>query len=271
MDDATDLSKIDTTNLGWRVQQLRLRCGFQQKEFARIAGVDAGFLNRLEHGAPNRSRPKAKTISKLLDALGATPAEREAVFHTEVPRLTPEEISKEVADFTQHAEDDDDPMMLIDEHWYRWYMNRIARRVLEFDDYDYAGIIGENILQSYLDPASPFYSHFPDHERAHYFTQRMLAFRAFYAGQQFDRWYLEVVARVKQIPLAAQIWDQLDAVDYPVFLHRQPVRFTNGDRRTFFLDGQLNILMRNPRFAVLTFKPQDEEARQLLDSLRADK
>lgn len=76
MDDALDLSKIDTTDPGWRIQQLRLRYGFQQNEFARKAGIDAGYLNRLEHGAPNRSRPKAKTINKLLDALGATPAER---------------------------------------------------------------------------------------------------------------------------------------------------------------------------------------------------
>lgn len=189
------------------------------------------------------------------------------MFHSEVPRLTPEQISTQVADFTRYAEDEADPMILIDEHWYRWYMNRMARRMLEFDSNDYAGTIGEHMLQSYLDPSSPFYSRYPDDERVYYFTQRMFTFRAIYAGRQFDRWYLEVVARIKQIPLAAQIWDRPGVVASPTFLHRQSVRFTNGDRRIFSIDGQINVLMRNPRFAVLTFNPQDEAARELFDRL----
>ncbi len=268
MSDIQEQRKTDTTDVGWRLQQLRIRRGLQQKEFARLAGVDAGFLNRLERGSSRRSHPKPNTVNKLLDALGATQAEREAVFHAEVPVLTAEEISAQVAEFMLYAEDNSNPMVLIDEHWYRWYMNRMARRMFDLSGTEYAKTLGEHVLQSYVDEASPLYERYPVADRFYYFTQRLVAFQTLFADQQFDSWYLEVAQKITQTSIGAQVWHHPAVTGLPIFLHQQEVRYTNPDNATFSVDGQINILLRNPRFAVITSKAQDEQTRELLDSLQ---
>lgn len=268
MGDNGELSKAATTDVGWRLKQLRLRRGLQQKELARLAGIDGAFLNRLEHGSQQRSRPKTDTVNRLLNALDATPAECVAVFHAEPPALTPVQIEAQRAEFSQHEEDDSSPMMLIDEHWYRWSMSRMARLMFELSDGEYERTIGENFLESYVYESSPLYTRYPDEDRTYYFKQRLITFQTLFASQQFDNWYLEVAQKITATPLGAQLWHHPGATVLPIFLHHQEVRFTHSGYGVFSMDWQVNILLRNPRFAILTFKPRDAETQAFLDGLR---
>jgi transcriptional regulator with XRE-family HTH domain len=257
-----------TADLGWRLQQLRLRRGLQQKEFARLAQVDAGFLNRLERGASRRSHPKPDTINKLLDALEATTAERAAVFHTEPPPITQAEIDAQVAEFASLSEADPQPHVLVDEHWYRHYMNGMARHMFGLSDAEYQTSRGEHVLQTFIDPSSPLYSRYPDDSRITLFAQRLYSFKMLFANQEFDSWYLRVQALVRSFPLGARLWDHPDVSTLPMFLLSQEVTFTTPRAPRLSMSAQMNVLLRNPRFGVVTLRPLDEETRLCLEMFR---
>src|SRR5437868_15071107 len=79
----------DPNNIGWRLRTLRLRRDLTLVELAGTAGLDVSYLSRLERDALQNAKPKPDTINRVLDALQATPDEREAMYHIEPPPLTP--------------------------------------------------------------------------------------------------------------------------------------------------------------------------------------
>jgi transcriptional regulator with XRE-family HTH domain len=260
-------NQIDTTDLGWRIQQLRLRRGLQQKALARLANVDAAFLNRLERGGARRSRPKPETIHRLLDALYATSAEREAVFRVEVSPLSGEEIQAYVAEIAADTERLQEPIMLIDDRWYHWYINGIGRRMFGLSEEEYQRSLGVHTLGAYVDPAQPLYSRYNDERREYHFAQRVLSFKLFFAAQQFDRWYLDVEGYIKSFPMGRKIWDRPEVYAPPTFMLSHEGTYRDPKGRTYRLMGQVDILLKNPRFMLIQLKPQDAETRALLESL----
>ena len=263
-------NRIDTTELGWRIKQLRLRRGLQQKVLAHLAKSDAAFLNRLEHGGSTRSRPKPETIHRLLDALQATPSERGAVFHVEVPSLTDEEMAAQVAEIAAEIELAPEPITLVDDRWYRRHINRIGRRMYGLSDEEYRRSINVHTFASYLDPTDPLYSRYPEEDRLPDFARRIITFRTYFADQQFDSWYLAVERFVKSFPEGRAIWENTGNVVPPTFLLSQEVRYRDPQGRIYRIMGRADILLKNPRFMLLQLWPNDEETRRLLESLREE-
>src|SRR5687768_11799627 len=144
----------NNTDVGWRLQQLRLRRGLRQNELAELAGLDPGYLNRLERGTSRKANPKPDTVNKILDALSASPDERSAVFHVEPPPLTPDEIAAVVSEIEATYEDSEQLVTLVDHHWVRRYHNHTMRRVLGLTDEEYQRTLGEMPIFSLIDPAS---------------------------------------------------------------------------------------------------------------------
>jgi len=264
------IDKADTADVGWRLQQLRLRRGLRQNELAEMAGLDPGYLNRLEKGITRKAKPKPETVNKILTALSATPEERAAVVHTEPPPLTANEIETVVDDIRSMYEDHPLPVTLIDYHWVRWYHNRTMRSVLSLTDEEYRNTLGEMPIYSLIDPKSPTYHRIPDDERESAFAIRSQVFKRQFAGQEFDNWYLEIVDKIKQFPWAAEIWDNpppeaaqqfLDSHDAGIYcpLLCQTLHFRN----------QLNRLMKDPRFVVVELTCSNDETARLLEVLRS--
>src|SRR6478736_409193 len=73
----------DSPNIGRRLRILRLRCDKTLVELATLAGLDVSYLSRLERDALQNAKPKPDTINRVLEALQASPQEREAVYHVE--------------------------------------------------------------------------------------------------------------------------------------------------------------------------------------------
>src|SRR6476619_7150527 len=120
----------DAHNLGWRLRVLRTRRALTLVELAQRAGLDVSYLSRLERDALQNAKPKPDTINKVLDALQATNAEMEAIYHVERPPLTPDEIRAQIEALSS-LEDAPEPVALRDEHWYVWYYNRASRAALD--------------------------------------------------------------------------------------------------------------------------------------------
>ncbi|MDQ3929783.1 MAG: helix-turn-helix domain-containing protein, partial [Chloroflexota bacterium] len=226
-------SRPNTTDLGWRVKQLRLRRGLQQKALARLANVDAGFLNRLERGGTGRSKPKSETIYRLLDALQATAAEREAVFHVEVPTLPEEQVREFVAEIAAEYELSPDPVVLLDDRWFRRYINRAGRRMYGLTNDEYRRSIGAHVLSAYANPQEPLCSRYLDEERTYHFARRVLAFRMCFANQQFDSWYLDVERYLKTFPVGRSVWENAEEVAAPTFLLSQEVTYQDPQQRIY--------------------------------------
>jgi transcriptional regulator with XRE-family HTH domain len=269
LSDQKQLDQNDTTDLGWRIQQLRVRRGLQQKALARLANVDAAFLNRMERGRSRRSKPKPETIHRLLDAMQATPAEREAVFHVEVPPPSDEEIRACVAEIEAAYELAPEPIVLVDDRWNRWYINTLGRRMFALEDQDYRRSLGLNTLGALVDPEQPLYSRYSEEHREFHFAQRVTTFKAFFAAQQFDRWYLAVEAYLTRFPLGRRIWEHPETFTPPLFMFSQEVTFRDPQGRTFRVTAHADILLKNPRFMPVQFRPRDEETRVLLATLHA--
>lgn len=253
--------------MGWRIQQLRKRRGLQQKALARLAKVDAAFLNRLERGVSRRSRPKPETVRRLLDALQATNAEREAVFHIEAPPLAHEEMEAQVAEIAGDIELAPDPMVLVDDRWFRRYINRMGRRMYGLTGEEYRRSLNVHMLAAYVDPQQPLHSRYLEEERVYHFARRALTFRLYFAGQQFDSWYLDIERYLKSFPIGESVWDNLSTVEPPTFMFSQEVNYQDPQQRIYRLTGRADYLFRNPRFMVLQFWPRDEETRRLLEAL----
>src|SRR5438552_12133507 len=102
----------DTANVGWRLSQLWKRRGLRQIDIARLTGLDAAYVSRMESGL--LSKVREENADRILDAIGATHTERNAVYHKEEPPPTPDEIAEAVAEIAAHYEEDDKPIALLD-------------------------------------------------------------------------------------------------------------------------------------------------------------
>lgn len=267
MSNRTEYESNRSTELGWRIKQLRLRRGVQQKELARLASLDAAFLNRLERGGAGRSKPKPETIHRLLDALQVTPPEREAVFHVEVPPLSGEELAAQVAEIAAELELSPYPTVLVDDRWYRRYINPLARRMYGLSEDEYRHSVDVHTLYAYVDPAQPLYSRYIEEERVYHFARRVLTFRTYFADQQFDSWHLEVERNIKRFEVGRAVWENTENVVPPTFLLSQDVTYLDPQGRVYRLTGRGDILLKNPRFMILQLWPQDDETRLLLEAL----
>ena len=266
----TRQDNIDTTDVGWRLHQLRIRRGLRQNELAQLAGLDAAYLNRLEKGSTRKAKPKLETINKILDALCATPLERSAVLRIESPPPTSHEIGAIVAEVRARYEDDPLPVTLLDEHWVRWYHNYTMRSILALNDEEYRRTMGELPLYSLIDPTSPTYHRIPDDERMQSFATRSMIFKRQFAAQEFDTWYLEIASKVREFPEAAEIWDNPPPLGAQQFLDSHDASIYSPVLcRKLFLKTQLNRLMADPRFVLVQFSPMEEETAQIVEQLRS--
>jgi transcriptional regulator with XRE-family HTH domain len=263
------LDRNDTTDLGWRIQQLRMRRGLQQKALARLANVDAAFLNRMERGRSRRSKPKPETIHRLLNALDATPAEREAVFHVELLPPSAEEVRACVAEIQVEYEHAPEPVVLVDDRWNRWYINTLGRRMFWLEDDEYQRCLGLHTLGAFVDPEQSLYSRYSEEHREFHFAQRVITFKAFFAAQQFDTWYLAVEDYLKRFALGRRVWEHPETYAPPTFMFSQEVTFTGPEGQVYRLTAQADILLRTPRFMPVLLRPRDEETRSLLAALHA--
>ncbi|HEX8221240.1 MAG TPA: helix-turn-helix domain-containing protein [Chloroflexia bacterium] len=269
MSDQNPPHRPNTTALGWRIQQLRVRRGLQQKALARLANVDAAFLNRMERGRSSRSRPKPETIHRLLEAMDASPDERAAVFHVEAPPPSEEEIQTCVAEIATTYEHAPEPVVLIDDRWNRWYINGIGRRMFELSDDEYRRSLGRTTFDAFVDPEQPLYSRYPDEHREFHFAQRVIIFKTFFAAQQFDSWYLAVVDYITRFSMGRKVWEHPESYVPPTFMFSQDVTMEDLQGRTYRLAAQADILLRTPRFMLVSLRPADEETQRLLSALHA--
>ncbi len=203
---------------------------------------------------------------KVLDALEATPAERTAVFHVEEPALTGEEIAAQVAKIERDYGNSPSAYILLDEHWYRWYLNPAARAVLGLSPEEYAGSIGNHGVVQLIDSSSSLYHRYANSSRRHQFSLWAATFRFHFADQQFDRWYLDIEAQINEIYWARQIWD---APPYePEFADSQIVHMLNPQVGVLHVRVQLNQMMKAPRFALVEITPADDKTARKMAELR---
>ena len=76
---------LDPHILGGRLRVLRLSRGMTLIQLAELSKLQLAFLSRLERDALPYGKLNPETVDCILDALGATPEEREAVYHIEDP------------------------------------------------------------------------------------------------------------------------------------------------------------------------------------------
>ncbi|HUP27610.1 MAG TPA: helix-turn-helix transcriptional regulator [Chloroflexia bacterium] len=259
----------DTNDVGWRLKQLRLRRCLRQNEVAELASLDPGYLNRLENGATRKARPKPDTVHRILDALGASADERAAVFHIETPPISPLEVERVVREVEELEEENFLPVTLLDHHWFRWYHNRSMRAVLAFSPEEYRRSVGELPLHSLVDPGSPTFKRFPEEERLNSFAQRAFVFQRQFAQQEFDSWYLNIVAQLRQFPGIGEIWDDPKPMMSQKFLDSYSSNlFSPTLGKTLNFRSQLNRLLRDPRFTVVHLTPEDDETASMVKELR---
>jgi hypothetical protein len=75
-------------------------------------------------------------------------------------------------------------------------------------------------------------------------------FKVTFASQEFDEWYSQIVARIRDFPWASTIWDCDDCEQEPLVLERQDFTILNPVAGYMRLRFQLNHLMSNPRFVL---------------------
>lgn len=96
---------LNTHNIGWRVRTLRLRHGLSLVDVAARANLDISYISRLERDALQNAKPKPDTIDRLLDAINATPEERDAVYHIEHLPVTPRATAAQVREVAAKIEE----------------------------------------------------------------------------------------------------------------------------------------------------------------------
>src|SRR5205823_7118301 len=114
----------------------------------------------------------------------------------------------------------------------------------------------------------PQYSRFPDDDRQGLFSLRARLFKVNFAGEQFDRWYLEVVSRIYEFPWAVRLWDHPRLDSQPLVIERQDITVINPLMGRMRLTLQLNRLLANPRFLLSTATPVDDETAMRLTQVR---
>jgi transcriptional regulator with XRE-family HTH domain len=250
-------------NLGWRLRTLRLRSGKTLVDVATHAGLDVSYLSRLERDALQNAKPKPDTVNRVLNALGATLEEREAVYHLERPLLTQAEIEEAIGAVRSQIEDLFEPTALADEHWYIWYYNRSARATLGLTEAEYLKLVGEHMLTFVIDSGNPRYNRVPDAEREAVFQRRARMFRRHFASEEFDKWYERVVRRVMELPRGRELWERPEPKEpVPLTLERHLMRLVNPDGTLLNFQFQLNSLMERPRFNLVTWFPADAATRE---------
>jgi transcriptional regulator with XRE-family HTH domain len=239
---------LNTHNIGWRVRTLRLRHGLSLVDVAARANLDISYISRLERDALQNAKPKPDTIDRLLDAINATPEERDAVYHIEHLPVTRSATAAQVREVAAKIEDDTEPMELIDDRWFVRYLNRAARAALALTPEEYRKMLGTHILDMVIDPENPRYSRTVPEDRENAFTIRAKMFRLNFANQEFDGWYRQLVGSISQYPEAARIWEHIESSPGPLVLERQDFTIHNPLVGQMRLRFQFNHLMSNPRF-----------------------
>jgi transcriptional regulator with XRE-family HTH domain len=255
-------------NIGSRLRTLRLRRDTTLVELAERAGLDVSYLSRLERDALQNAKPKPDTINRVLDALQATPQEREAVYHIEHTPLTREEIAAQVMEIAC-LEEDPEPLLLRDEHWCVWYYNRSARAALALTENEYCMCINVHMLHEIIDPAVPRYSRVPDDKREEIFSLRARMFQLTFAGEEFDQWYQEVVSRMYDFPWAAELWEHPLMTANSLVIERHDMTIQNPIMGKLRVQAQLNRLMSNPRFVLTNWTPLGDDTDRKIAELRA--
>jgi len=258
----------DSASTGWRLRVLRARRGMSLVELAKDTGLDISYLSRLERDALPNAKPKPDTIHKVLDGLGATQQEREAVYHIERPPLARDDILAQVTTIAAQEEESPEPQLLRDERWFAWYFNRAARAALGLSPEEYSQMLGSHMLLEVIDPTSPRYSRVPDKEREAAFSLRARLFKVSFAAEEFDKWYLEVVSRIYDFPWAAQLWEEPRLASEPLVIERQDMTLVNPLKGPLSVRLQMNRLLANPRFLVTTWTPLNRKATAGLNDLR---
>jgi transcriptional regulator with XRE-family HTH domain len=255
-------------DIGWRVRQLRIAKGLTQSALARMARKHTSYISRLEREEARVGTPKPETINEILDALGATAEERRAIFHEEESALTRRQIDEQIRKIAAEYETQPRAMALLDEHWYRWYFNRIGRELLGLTPEEYERTAGEHVVLHLLDRKSPLYTRYSEQDRATIFSLRAAAFQFHFADQQFDSWYQEIVEQIRMVPWAEHLW--MNPPARPALAASQDVTLWHPDPDigAFNLRMQLNQLMDAPRFTIMELQPRDEETAEKLRWLR---
>lgn len=277
MDSSIPFDSVSSTNryaptepqsIGGRLRIMRLRQSMTLVELATKANLDVSYLSRLERDVLQNAKPKPDTINRVLDALQATPQEREAVYHVERAPLTPQEIISQVLELASSYEDDPEPLVLRDEHWCVWYYNHSARAALALTREEYPRSINVHMLHEIIDPEVPRYSRVPEDERKDVFSLRARMFQLAFAGEEFDSWYQDVVARIYHFPWAAELWEHPMAKSRSLVIERQDMTFQNPVKGKLRLRIQLNRLMSNPRFVLTHWTPLDADTKEHIEELR---
>jgi transcriptional regulator with XRE-family HTH domain len=258
------------SDLGLRLRALRLRYSLSLIEVGERAGLDISYISRLERpDALQRATPKPDTIDRVLNAIGATEQERAAVFHVEPPAPTPEEIRARVRQVAERFEDHPDPVQFGEERGFSWYYNRSARAAAGFTEDEYRRSMGEHLLLAIIDPSCPRYSRVPEEERAAIFASSAALFKTHFADQQFDRWYVDVVAGIYRFSWAVKIWESPNLTHDYLLLERQDIRVLNPTVGVLKFRAQLNHLASDERFTLVEYTPLDHTTSVYLKVLTA--
>jgi len=256
----------DTQDIGWRLRQLRLRRGLSLKDLAERSGKHVSQLSRLERRGSRTGQPKPVTVSQVLDALDASPVERTAVFHVEEPALTRAEIEAQVDQVAREYGKSASAYILLDEHWYRWYLNTAARAVLGMSPEEYEESIGNHGVIQLIDKSTTLYHRYAESSRRELFSKWAATFRFHFAGQQFDRWYLDIEAQISKVHWAWQIWEAPSHI--PEFADTQVMHMINPSLGDLNVRVQLNHMMKAPRFVMVEIMPVDDKTARKMAQLR---
>lgn len=242
--------------MGARVRELRLRYCLSLADVCAATGFTSSFLNRLEAGRASTDQLKPATFHLVLDAIGVTVQEREAVFHRDPAPLPMTQIREEVTKAARLFEDATTPTALLDDRWNWWYVNRSGRLLFGLTGEEYSRLLGSHTLCHLVDPSSPMYGRCSNEMRRIYFSWKVASFKFHCAGQEFSSWYRTVASVVSQVEWAARIWSK--PLILPTLLDSHEVTLSHPTAGELHLRDQLNLHMRSPRFRLLEWTPTDE-------------
>ena len=247
---------------------LRLRREMTLAELAKLSGLEISYLSRLERDVLQNAKPKPETVDRILDAVDATLDERNSVYHIEHPPLDKCEVEEQMQILFDQQETFPEPVILRDEHWNACYLNLSARAALGLTIEEYRRVLGTNMLHEIIDPAIPAYSRCSDEERETVFSVRAAMFKKQFAGEEFDRWYMELVDRIYDFAWAGRLWEKPVLPAVPLTLEAHDLNLTNPFVGRLRFRFQLNHLMLNPRFVLVGYAPLDKDTTRHLRELK---
>ena len=259
---------LDSHGLGWRLRVLRLRREMTLAELAKLSGLEISYLSRLERDVLQNAKPKPETVDRILDAVGASLDERKSVYHIEHPLLDEWETAEQIQILFEQQETFPEPVILRDEHWNACYFNLSARASMGFTVGEYRRMLGTNMLHEIIDPAIPTYSRCSDEERETVFSVRAAMFKKQFGGEEFDRWYMDVVDRIYDFAWATRLWENPVLPAVPLTLETHDLNVINPFVGRLRFRLQFNHLMSNPRLVLVGYTPLDKHTSQHLRDLR---